>query len=80
MSDAIKALLELMKQDPRTTWLAGVVVALLAAGKALSEYGLEPWGTCVSGLGGFVAAGVLLVSRFAAKPKPQEPPEGPPDA
>jgi hypothetical protein len=77
MNDALKAVIALIQQDKRTTWLAGLVIALFAAGKGLSDSAIEPWGTCVSGLGGFLSAGVLLFAKIA-KPEPAEPPTQPP--
>ncbi len=77
MSDALKAMIELIRQDKRTTWIAVVVIALLGGGKALTDYGIEPWGTSVSGVGGLIAGAVLLFSKLSKKPDeppPQEPP------
>lgn len=62
---SIDDLIARLKADKRTTWAAGVVLALLAAGKALSAAMLEPWGTCVSGLGGFLAVGALAFASFS---------------
>lgn len=73
MSDAIKAMIELIRQDKRTTWVAALCLALYGAGQSLSSYGFEPWGTIVSGFGGCVAGAALLFAKFSKKP-PEEPP------
>lgn len=65
----MNAIIEMIKADKRTTWLAGIVIALLAAGKGLTDSAIEPWGTCVSGVGGFIAGIALLVAKFS-KPEP----------
>lgn len=70
MNDAFKGVIERIKADKRTTWAAYLIVALVAAGEALSQYGVEPWGTMVSGVGGFLAGGVLLFTQFSKPPAP----------
>lgn len=64
---SIDDLLAKLRADQRTTWVAGVAAALFAAGKALSMANLEPWGACVTGIGGFLALGALCFSTFYHK-------------
>ena len=74
MTDAIKAIIELFKADKRTTWIAGLCLALYGGGESLRSYGMEPWGSIVIGLGGTVAGCALLFAKFSKKQPPEEPP------
>lgn len=75
MTDAVKAMIEMIRQDKRTTVLAGVCFALYGAGESLRTVSIEPWGSILIGLGGTVAGIALLVAKFS---KPEEKPKDEP--
>jgi 4-hydroxybenzoate polyprenyltransferase len=75
--EVFKVLLERLRADKRTTWIAVACAAIWGAGKGVAELGFEPWGSGVMGLA-MVSACVALAFTMIAKPKEQPKPEQPP--
>jgi hypothetical protein len=62
-----KAVLVNAKGSPVTSALAIVAIALLGAGKYLTEHAVEPWGTAVAGLGAMLVIGLGFAARDPKK-------------
>lgn len=70
-----KTLIANAKGSPITTAFAMVALALLGAGKLMTENNVEPWGTAIAGLGAMI---VLVLGFVAVDPKklpPKDPPQ-----
>lgn len=72
MTDAVKALIDMIRADRRTTVLSVLCLALYGAGESLRTYGVEPWASILIGLGGTLAGCALLFTKFV-KPQPPAP-------
>jgi hypothetical protein len=62
-NEKIRSLIAAARDNPRTSILGVVAVALYGAGEGLREHAIEPWGSIVVGIGGLV----VLVSMFWAR-------------
>lgn len=85
-------LVERIKGNPKTTWLAVICGALYAGGDYLHGNQVEPWGALLLGLAGVVGGVGLLLARDGKPSLPaaqerikeelervvNQPPEGPP--
>jgi hypothetical protein len=72
MNEAVKALFDRLKADPRTSWVGGGCLTLYGIGAGLGLAGVEPWGTGVSALAIVIACAVLLFTMIV----PKDPPPG----
>jgi hypothetical protein len=93
MNEIIKGLIDRIKADKRTTWLAALAAAVYGAGSGLSQAAFEPAGSIVSACGVVIAGGALLFTTLSppkpppaiapaiapAPEQPQLPPQGPPN-
>ncbi len=61
-------LIKRIKDNPKTTVLGGVCVALYGAGEAMRASSIEPWGSIVIGLAGLTTLVGLALARDG-KPK-----------
>jgi hypothetical protein len=58
---------EILRADPRTTWLAVACTALGIAGETLQHLGIHPWGTVLVGAAGLVGGISLVFARLPSK-------------
>lgn len=70
MNETIQGMIERIKADPRTTVIAIISASSYGAGEALRAIYIEPWGSILIGVGGLLAGGALLFTKFAPS-KPQ---------
>ncbi len=68
-------LVERIKGNPRTTWLAVVAGAMYAGGDYLHGNAIEPWGALLLGAAGIVGGLGLLLARDGKQPPPEGPPQ-----
>lgn len=73
MNEVVKGIVERVKADKRTTWVAVIGVSIVGAGEGLSVAAFEPWGTIVTALGVVLLGGALVFTMFVKKP--EEPPQ-----
>ena len=63
-----KEIIEQIKADSRTTWVAVILGALLAGGEYLQHQAhIEPWGSILTGIAGVGSALCMAFARFGKK-------------
>lgn len=73
MNEAVRAMFEKLKADPRTSWIGAGLLMLWGLGQGIGFAGYEPWGSGVSGFAVFVACVVLAFTMLSP---PKDPPTG----